>query len=336
MSVVQAKDPPLDPKPGEFDIRVAKRGRPGLYSARVLDTVQVNIGLRCNLVCGHCHVNSSPRRKEQMDWDTMRAVLRVARDLNAGTVDVTGGAPEMNPHFKRFVSAARKQAHEVIVRSNLTILLEPGYEDLIDFFQAHRVQLVASLPCYLEQNVDRQRGAGVYQDSLRAIRKLNDAGYGVQAELPLTLVYNPGGPSLPPDQAALEKEYRQELGRRFGIRFTRLSTITNAPIGRFRGDLRKGGRLDSYRELLRQAYNPATVDSLMCRRQISVGWDGTLYDCDFNLALGLPLEASPRAKVGDVSIESLLERRVITRDHCHACTAGAGSSCAGALVADES
>ncbi len=316
----------------DFDVRVGQEGTPGLYSSGRIDTVQVNIGLKCNLICRHCHVNSSPRRKERMDWETMEAVLRLAENLAAEVVDVTGGAPEMHPEFRRFVLAARSQGHEVIVRTNLTILLEKGYEDFAEFFRDHQIHLIASLPCYIEENVDGQRGEGVYRASIEAIQRLNALGYGADPELRLDLVYNPPGPQLPPDQVALEKDYRRELADRFGIRFTRLYAITNSPIGRFRGDLRRGNRLEKYANLLRGAFNVDTAEPLMCRRQISVGWDGTLFDCDFNLAIRSPVMFDGTRNVREVQPEELLDRRIATGDHCYACTAGAGSSCGGTLI----
>ena len=316
----------------EFDFRAGREGTPGLYGSGRIRTVQVNIGLKCNLVCRHCHVNSSPRREERMEWETMEAVLRLARNLSAEVVDVTGGAPEMHAEFRRFVLAAKSQGHEVIVRTNLTILLEKGYEDFAEFFRDHQIHLIASLPCYLEENVDEQRGEGVYRASIEAIRRLNAVGYGTDPELPLDLVYNPGGPQLPPDQVALENDYRRELADRFGIQFTRLYAITNSPIGRFRGDLRRGNRLEKYLNLLRGAFNAGTVEPLMCRHQISVGWDGTLFDCDFNLAVDVPVEFDEACNVRSVHPDELRDRHIATGDHCYACTAGAGSSCGGTLV----
>lgn len=267
-----------------------------------------------------------------MDWETMESVLDLAGNLEAEVVDITGGAPEMHPDFKRFVIAARRQGRQVIVRTNLTILLEEGYGDLPVFFRDHRVRLVASLPCYQEENVDEQRGKGVYAGSIEALQRLNALGYGTDPNLQLDLVYNPVGPVLPPDQSELESDYRRELSERFGISFTHLHTITNVPIGRFRGDLRRGNRLESYQTLLREAFNPRTVDALMCRHQISIGWDGTLYDCDFNLAIGCPVGTTQSPNVRDVRPDELLNRRIFTGDHCFACSAGAGSSCGGALV----
>jgi radical SAM/Cys-rich protein len=314
-----------------FDARVtAAEGR--MLRGRAVDTVQVNIGLKCNLACHHCHVESSPKRKEEMSWATMEQVLAAAKLAGAGTIDITGGAPEMHPHFRRFVAAARAAGHEVIVRTNLTILLEPGYEDVPAFFRTHRVRLVASLPCYLESNVDKQRGKGVYQESVDVIRQLNALGYGIDADLPLDLVYNPGGPSLPPPQAQLEADYKRELAARFDIHFTRLLTITNMPIGRFLHDLGRQGKEQGYWEKLKANFNAATLPGLMCRNQLHVGWDGTVYDCDFNFAIALPVNDASVRHVRDFDAARFLGREVATGDHCFACTAGAGSSCSGAVI----
>lgn len=302
-------------------------------------TFQVNVGLRCNLACHHCHVESGPKRTEEMSWETMRLVLDAARLACAETIDITGGAPEMNPNFRRFVMAAKDQGHEVIVRTNLTIALEPGYEDLPEFFAAQGVHLIASLPCYLEVNVDKQRGRHVYAESIEVIRRLNAIGFGINARLPLDLVYNPGGPSLPPPQDALESDYRRELDKQFGLRFTRLYTITNMPIGRFQHDLERADKGAAYKQKLLDAFNPATVEPLMCRHQVHVSHDGTLSDCDFNYALKLPVNrdepTSPR-HVRDLllagAIEGVSRRSIATGEHCFACTAGCGSSCGGALA----
>ena len=319
------------PTPNAFGAAVARCTGGDLRADSRLHTVQVNIGLRCNLICRHCHVNSSPRRSEAMDWPTMEAVVSLAQALAAQTVDITGGAPEMHPEFRRFVELLRANGFDVIVRTNLTILLEAEYAALPAWFARQKVRLIASLPCYLEENVDAQRGEGVYRESIEAIRRLNAEGYGVRPELPLDLIYNPGGATLPPAQTALEAEYKKALHERFGISFSRLLTITNVPIGRFRGDLRRQHKLEPYLATLEAAFNPATVEPLMCRHQISVAWDGALYDCDFNLALGLGLESGARS-VHDVIPAALRGRAIATGDHCFACTAGAGSSCGGALA----
>lgn len=316
---------------GLLDFDQHAGGPEGLRAAEVISIVQVNIGLRCNLTCRHCHVNSSPRRKEQMEWPTMEAVLALATKASASVIDITGGAPEMHPDFRRFVEAIRRHRFDVIVRTNLTILLEEGYTDLPKFFSGHGVHLVASLPCYLESNVDAQRGDGVHQGSIAALRRLNAVGYGIESGLPLDLVYNPGGPSLPPPQAALEQDYRRELLERFGIHFTRLLTITNVPVGRFAGALRTPRR-ERYLDTLRANHNAETVRHLMCRHQISVRWDGTLFDCDFNLAAKRELASGLPRTIYDATPELLARRRIATADYCYACTAGAGSSCGGALV----
>lgn len=297
-----------------------------------ITTIQVNLGRACNLQCVHCHVSSSPKRKEAMSWETMELVISAAKKVDCGLVDITGGAPELNPHFRRFVEAVTGLGFPVLVRTNLTVLLAPGMETTPEFFRDHAVRLVASLPCYLEENVDRQRGAGTYGESLRAIGILNALGYGRQSHLPLTLAYNPIGAHLPPDQAGLERDYRRELKSRFGIDFTNLITITNMPIGRFRGELRKQDGLERYVRLLADSFNPSTIEGLMCRYQISVDWDGTMYDCDFNLALGLRVDHGAPPHIRDFDPEAHAARRIVTGSHCFGCTAGCGSSCVGALV----
>jgi radical SAM/Cys-rich protein len=247
-------------------------------------------------------------------------------------VDLTGGAPELNPHFRRFVGALCHEGHTVQVRTNLTVLQEPGMEEMPEFFRENWVHLVASLPCYLKENVCAQRGERVYEKSIAAIRRLNALGYGFHPDLPLNLVYNPGGPFLPPPQSALEEDYRQELGNRFGITFTRLLTITNMPLGRFQIELDRKNQKQYYLQLLRRSFNPKTMDGLMCRYQISIGWDGTLYDCDFNMALRLPVNHGAPDHIRSFRREDLVKRRIVTGEHCFGCTAGAGSSCGGALV----
>lgn len=294
-------------------------------------TVQVNIGLRCNLACHHCHVESSPKRREQMDWSTMRMVLEAAGRAGASTLDITGGAPEMHPQFEVFVDTALDQGLNVMVRTNLTIMLSSGYEHLPELFASKGIHLVASLPCYLEKNVDAQRGKHVYRDSVEVIQRLNQQGYGLDDDKQLDLVYNPGGPSLPPSQQELEEAYRRELLAAFGIRFNRLYTITNVPIGRFLHDLQRDGQAVPYARMLRKAYNPQTLEGLMCRHQLHVGWDGRLYDCDFNYAIRLGT-SGPIRHIRDFEPESFMRRQITTGDHCFACTAGCGSSCGGALA----
>ncbi len=301
-----------------------------MLSGASLDTVQVNIGLKCNLACRHCHVESSPKREEAMSWSTMQAVLVAARRAGSHTLDITGGAPEMHPHFCEFVDGAIRQGLHVILRTNLTIHLQPEYAGMTDFLAERSIHLVASLPCYLPNNVDKQRGRHVYRDSITVIQQLNALGYGKGHDKQLDLVYNPGGPSLPPEQEALESAYREALHSEFGIRFNKLYTITNMPIGRFIQDLARAGTAKPYQALLRNAFNPDTIDGLMCRHQLHVGWDGTLYDCDFNFALGLPAQGG--GNVVDFNPEEFRTRRVATDEHCFACTAGCGSSCSGAIA----
>ena len=310
---------------------LVKRSIGSELRAQHISIIQVNVGLVCNLQCRHCHVASSPKRTEEMQWDTMEHILRVAREIDCKLIDITGGAPEMNPRFGRFVSAAREQGFPVQVRTNLTILLEPGYEDMPQFLADQEVQLVASLPCYLEDNVDRQRGKGVYLRSVDAIKALNAVGYSNGSNLSLDLVYNPVGPHLPPDQSELEQQYRDELKKRFGIKFTRLLTITNMPIGRFNADLRRWEKADKYKQLLRDSFNPDTIAPLMCRHQINVDWNGSMYDCDFNLALKLSVNHGMPTDVRDFD-PALHQRKIETGNHCFGCTAGCGSSCGGALV----
>jgi radical SAM/Cys-rich protein len=315
----------------DFEKQIAGINGEGLHSVKI-ETLQVNLGLLCNQRCAHCHLEASPQRDEIMEWDVMELVLKAAKSARCQLVDLTGGAPELNPHFRRFVVALRREGQQVKVRTNLTVLLEPGMEELPEFFRDHQVQLVASMPCYLEENVCAQRGKGVYERSIAVIKRLNTLGYGSHAELPLYLVYNPGGPFLPPPQSSLEKDYRRELGQRFNITFTRLLTITNMPLGRFRTELIRKKEQEDYVQLLRKSFNPHTVEGLMCCHQLSVGWDGTLYDCDFNLALGLPVNHGAPDHIRTFKPKELRTRRVVTGEHCFACTAGAGSSCGGALV----
>jgi radical SAM/Cys-rich protein len=267
-----------------------------------------------------------------MAWPVMEDVLKVAAAVKPALVDITGGAPELNPDLRRLIEALTSASHPVQVRTNLTALLEPGMEDLPGFFKKHRVHLVGSMPCYMEENVCAQRGEGIYDRSVAAMKKLNKAGYGIDPELQLSLVYNPGGPFLPPCQTELEEEFRQELGNRFGIRFTDLIAIANMPIGRFRDALERSGELADYVNLLKDSFNPDTLKSLMCRHQVNISWDGTLYDCDFNLALGLSVDHGAPDRVEEFDPAGHASRRIVTGEHCFGCTAGAGSSCGGALL----
>ena len=319
--------------------------------AAELRTLQLNLGKMCNLACHHCHVESGPKRREIMTWLTIERIVdwvdTFQDRLNLEIVDLTGGAPEMNPHFRRAVIAFRRRGLHVLDRCNLTILLEEGYEDLIDFFAQHQIEIVASLPCYLEENVDAQRGRGVFDRSIQALQSLNAAGYG-KGELRLDLIFNPVGYGLPPQQNELEQAYRCELSQRYGIIFDRLWTITNMPIKRFEHALRRDGMFDRYMDQLVDAHNCANVDSVMCRSLISVGWQGSVYDCDFNQMLQMPIDPATfgpgddehiverdSRKLWNYTPEQLRTRKIRTDFHCFGCTAGAGSSCTGALAGGE-
>jgi radical SAM/Cys-rich protein len=316
-----------------FADALAAAGHWPLRSAGI-GVLQVNVGKLCNQTCHHCHVDAGPDRTEVMTRETMGHCLAALDRADIPVLDVTGGAPELNPDFRWLVGRARAAGRHVIGRCNLTILLVPRFEDLPEFLAGHRVEVVASLPCYLEANTDRQRGDGVFRKSIEAIRRLNAVGYGrPDTGLSLTLVYNPVGPSLPPPQASLEGAYRRELAARYGITFTRLFTITNMPISRFLDDLVEQGRYDEYMTKLVGAYNPAAVPGVMCRTTLSVGWDGRLYDCDFNQMLGLGCGPGLPAHIRDFDPAALADRRVVTGQHCYGCTAGCGSGCQGATVA---
>ncbi|MGC1955995.1 MAG: arsenosugar biosynthesis radical SAM (seleno)protein ArsS [Gammaproteobacteria bacterium] len=300
-----------------------------------VETLQVNLGYRCNQSCIHCHVNAGPTRKEQMSSETVAAVIDfLAAHPEVLTLDLTGGAPELNPHFRRLVVAAQAGARRVIDRCNLTILEESEQADLAEFLAAQRVEIVASLPCYLKENVDQQRGKGVFEASLRALRRLNSLGYGKpDSGLILNLVYNPQGPVLPPPQQSLEADYRSYLGTRFGLVFNRLLTLANMPIQRFGSLLISKGQFDAYMALLRDAYRSENLAQMMCRSLVSVDWRGYLYDCDFNQQLGLAIagRAKPRLHITEATAAALVGQPIRVADHCYGCTAGQGSSCAGAL-----
>lgn len=298
-------------------------------------TLQVNLGYRCNQSCVHCHVNAGPNRTETMSGETADDVIRfLAENRSVSTLDLTGGAPELNPHFRRLVAAARVRGIRVLDRCNLTILSEPGMEDLAAFLAEHEVEVVASLPCYLEENVERQRGRGSFNASIAGLKKLNALGYGrAGSGLLLSLAYNPQGPSLPPAQESLEAAYRHYLRMHHGIEFSRLLTLTNMPIQRFGASLVSRGQFAHYMQILRDAYDPANLDGVMCRDHLSVDWQGFLYDCDFNQQLGLALGgAQGRVALNDVTASSIAGNAVRVAGHCYGCTAGQGSSCGGALA----
>lgn len=314
---------------------------PPLRRAR-FDTLQVNLGYRCNQSCLHCHVNAGPTRTEAMDADTVALVLQVLQARRPRMLDLTGGAPELNPHFRDLVRGARALGVQVIDRCNLTILSEPGHEDLAEFLAAQGVDVTASLPCYSVADVDRQRGDGVFERSIAGLRRLNALGYGHEGgPLVLNLVYNPQGASLPPPQAALEADYKRELAVHFGVRFNRLFAITNMPIQRFGSTLVSKGSFAGYMRLLRASYHADNLDTVMCRSTVSVDWQGDLYDCDFNQMLGLharlgrPGRAHQRTHLRDLLQEDPVGESIRIADHCYGCTAGQGSSCGGALERTE-
>ena len=299
-----------------------------------LETLQVNLGYRCNQSCLHCHVNAGPTRTEVMSRETVTDVLAFLGVAGVKRLDLTGGAPELNPHFRELVTRARELGVHVMDRCNLTVLEEPGQEDLAAFLAGHEVEIVASLPCYLEDNVDRQRGKGVFERSVRGLRTLNALGYGApDGRLALNLVYNPQGPSLPPPQVALEADYRKRLDEEHGVRFTALYTLANMPIQRFGSTLVTKGQFNEYMALLRGAHRDENLDSVMCRSLVSVDWQGNVYDCDFNQMLGLPLAVDGRSRVqlSELIGRDLRGNPIAVRDHCYGCTAGQGSSCGGAL-----
>jgi radical SAM/Cys-rich protein len=301
---------------------------------RRTETLQVNLGYKCNQACLHCHVNAGPTRTELMQADTIATVIEYLKAADVRRLDLTGGAPELNPNFRHLVSATRRMGVHVIDRCNLTILEEPGFEDLATFLASERVEVMASLPCYLEDNVDRQRGKGVFQKSLRGLRRLNALGYGKPgSSLVLNLVYNPQGASLPPPQETLEQDYRRHLGDNYGVDFNQLFTLANMPIQRFGSTLISKGQFGSYMHLLKDAYREENLDVVMCRTLLSVDWQGYLYDCDFNQMLGLPLHIAGKQKVklSDIVGRNLEGLPIVVRDHCFGCTAGQGSSCGGAL-----
>lgn len=308
------------------DNLVLRRGKP--------EILQINVGKLCNLTCTHCHVNAGPTRKEIMTRETIDRIIEWVAKTDIPTVDLTGGAPEMIPDFRYFIERVRalQPARKIIDRCNLTILKARGYEGLAEFLAAKKVEIIASMPCYSPKNVDAQRGVGVFDNSIAALRLLNRLGYGVAGDLPLHLVYNPPGPLLSAPQADLEFAFKCELAEHFGIVFNKLYTLTNLPIGRFAAVLQHNNRLDAYMDMLIAAFNPATVDGLMCRNTVSVGWQGEVYDCDFNQQLGMQWQNGRPLFLWDIDPEKIDQREIQTGDHCFGCTAGDGSSCSGALV----
>ncbi len=302
---------------------------------RALDVLQVNMGRYCNMACTHCHVEAGPTRTEMMSRDTVDGVLRFLAGTEIPTLDLTGGAPELHPDFDYLVAAARALERRVMDRCNLTVIFEPGKEYLPEFFKRYQVELVCSLPCYSEENVDKQRGKGTFDASIRALQLFNDIGYGQPASgLVLNLVYNSVGPHLPPPQAKLEADYQRILREQFGVTFNHLFCLTNMPITRYATHLKLSGKYDRYVELLEASFNAATLDKVMCRNLVSIGWDGSVYDCDFNQMLNLPIldRTGKPLKIAFLSVDDVVHGNIAVGNHCYACTAGAGSSCGGALV----
>ena len=303
-------------------------------TADTIEILQVNLGKLCNMTCEHCHVDAGPDRREIMQRDDIDACLAaLERYPQIKTIDLTGGAPEMNPHFRDIVAGAKSLGRHVIDRCNLTILLAKGFEYLPEFLAENKVEIVASLPCYIEENTDAQRGDGAYSKSIEALKQLNALGYGDESSgLTLTLVYNPVGPELPPDQVQLEADYHRELDARFGIKFNRLFTITNMPVSRYLEYLLRTGDYHAYMQKLMDAFNPAAIDGLMCRNTLSVGWDGQLFDCDFNQMLELNVNTSKPMTIRDFDYDALSKREIVLGQHCFGCTAGCGSGCQGAIA----
>ena len=312
---------------------LSKLGFPAIQR-RPLETLQINLGYRCNQSCLHCHVGAGPTRKEEMTAATAKVILEFMVKSGVSTLDITGGAPELNANFRHLVITATDHGVRVIDRCNLTILEEPGYEELDQFLADHEVHVVASLPCYMEENVDQQRGQGVYQASIRGLRRLNALGYGKPGgELQLDLVYNPLGPVLPPPQESLESTYKEQLKERFSVEFNQLLTLANMPVGRFGSTLLSHGQFDDYLSLLHGAHQEPNLNSVMCRSLISVDWQGYAFDCDFNQMLDLPLRINgfPKMHLSEMMDAQLEGLPIVVRDHCYGCTAGQGSSCGGAL-----
>ncbi len=308
--------------------------RNGCYelSRETIRDLQVNLGKLCNQACNHCHVDAGPKRTELMTWETMSRILDWVGRYGITAVDVTGGAPEMNPHFRRFVDGCLEREARVMSRCNLTILLEPGYEDLAEWYAQRKVELICSLPCYSKKNVEVQRGKGIFGKSIAALGLLNAQGYGIDPSLPLDLVYNPGGAFLPPPQQSLEAEYKERLWEDFGIRFNRLYTLTNLPISRFRHYLENSGEYEDYMDLLFRTFNPETIQGLMCRHILSIDWLGRVYDCDFNQMLDIDAGRVGARYLWESNYDELRNQRIAIGSHCFGCTAGAGSSCGGTLA----
>lgn len=314
-----------------FDEKLAAHGLS--LRASTVETLQINVGKLCNQACKHCHVDASPARTESMTRETIEQVVAALRRFRVPVLDITGGAPELNPSFRYLVEQARALSTRVMVRHNLTVMFETGQDDLPEFFREHRVEVVSSLPYFLEQQTDQQRGHGVFEKSIAALRRLNAVGYGVEGSgLVLNLVYNPVGAFLPPPQSSLEADFKREMSARYGVAFNRLYTITNMPIKRFLDYLRRSGNEERYMRRLVESFNPHAVEGLMCRSTLSVDWTGRLYDCDFNQMLELGISPDVPQTIADFDAARFAGRRITTASHCFGCTAGSGSSCGGAVV----
>ena len=333
LPVVQERTDALPRAVIDFDEKLAAHGLE--LRAATVDTLQVNVGKLCNQACKHCHVDASPARTEVMTREIAEQVIDALRRFRTPTLDITGGAPELNPSFRYLVREARALGTHVMVRHNLTVMFEPEQGDLPEFFRGHEVEIVSSLPYFLEQQTDAQRGRGVFEKSIEALHRLNAVGYGIEgSNLTLNLVYNPVGAFLPPPQSSIEQDFRRELQQRYAIAFNHLYTITNMPIKRFLDYLRRSGNEERYMRKLIAAFNPAAVEGLMCRTLVSVDWTGRLYDCDFNQMLELPVAPELPQTIADFDPMKFAARRVMTGSHCFGCTAGAGSSCGGAVAAN--
>jgi radical SAM/Cys-rich protein len=317
----------------DFDQSLQQAGNNMLH-ADGIETIQVNVGRRCNLTCSHCYLDCGPGRDEVMSRQVMEMVVAAVRQVSPDRVDITGGAPELNRDLPMFIDALRREGHQAQLRTNLTAMMLPGCVPLAELFRDSGVKLVASLPHYTEVEVDAQRGHGVFQQSIKVLRRLNKMGYGIEPGLELDLVHNPGNGSLPVSQSELEERYADVLERDYGVRFNRLLTITNMPIGRFLNSMSRMKQEACYQQRLHDSFNPCTLESLMCRRQISIRWDGTIFDCDFNLALGTPVDHGVSSSLDRLDARMLGQRRIVTGSHCFGCTAGSGSSCGGTLAKD--
>lgn len=330
-STYQVNEQLVLPDSGPYFDEVLQQQGLNLKHARP-NELQINLGKLCNLACHHCHVDAGPKRTEIMSWATMQKILDWADKANIEKADLTGGAPEMNPHFREFCHALQAMGVQITSRCNITVLYEPGQEDLAQWYTDNKVRLVCSLPCYTEDNVDAQRGKGVFDKSIAGLQQLNSFGYGIEPELSLDLVYNPGGAFLPPPQEGLEADYRKMLGDNFDIKFSNLLAITNIPINRFAHALKRDGEIDDYQHLLVSNFNGSTVEQLMCRHLINLDWEGRVFDCDFNQMLDIPMSGGPTRYLWELDIDAIKGQDIATNRHCFGCTAGAGSSCGGVLA----